>query len=641
MTNRTKSGGLFVPIILCAALILTAYMSVSSIDDLQGNARIINYIGTVRGATQRLIKNELNDTANDPLIEQLDRILYGLSNGSEEFNLIKLSSPDFQSLLIDMETEWAAIKEEIYSHRDGSSSHILYEMSEDYFELADETVLAAEVYTEKIVQNTRSLLIIMNITFMLLAGGCTIFAYGQERRRNKLIDLENENERKSRELSKRFQELLVPMNEISELMYVTDIDTYELLFINESGKKTFHIDDIHNMKCYKALQGFDSPCSFCTNSSLTADETYSWENTNPLTKKHYLLKDRLMEWEGRPAKMEIAFDITEAANEKVELKKRLERDTVLVDCIRELYRNRDVLNAVTNVLEQIGTLFSAERSYVFLFHDDKFSNISEWCKEGIVPRMKLLQDFPQSEYRIWIDVLEGQEAIAIDDIQGLRETMPAGYEILSRQGITNIVWVPLEKDNRLNGCIGLDNQPHNLSKSIIPFLQTIQYFITLAMQRDEDEKALFNLSYLDKLTTFFNRNRYIQDINELDGRPEPIGVAYLDVNGLKEMNDNFGHDAGDTLLKKCADIIKYSFSSGNFYRIGGDEFVVICNNLSSRQFDENVRMLKNNIMFSDCRIAVGSIWNQTSENIRAIIKRADGLMYDDKKRYYQNHHTST
>ncbi|MFQ7552851.1 MAG: hypothetical protein ACLRMZ_24390 [Blautia marasmi] len=51
-----KLGGIFVPVILCVALITTAFMSLDLIDDLQGNARVINYIGIVRGATQRLIK---------------------------------------------------------------------------------------------------------------------------------------------------------------------------------------------------------------------------------------------------------------------------------------------------------------------------------------------------------------------------------------------------------------------------------------------------------------------------------------------------------------------------------------------------------------------------------------------------------
>ena len=54
---------------------------------------------------------------------------------------------------------------------------------------------------------------------------------------------------------------------------------------------------------------------------LKSGENYTWETTNPLTKRHYLLKDRLIQWEGRSARLEIAFDITETEAEKQSLKR--------------------------------------------------------------------------------------------------------------------------------------------------------------------------------------------------------------------------------------------------------------------------------------------------------------------------------
>jgi len=635
----SKSGRLLIPFVLCIALILTAFLSTRPINELQGNARVINYIGIVRGATQRLIKKELNQTPDDNLIERLDKILSGLANGSDEFGLVKLKSPQFQSLLTEMQGEWADIKEAIYRYRDGGTNDTLYEMSEEYFDLADKTVATAEEYSEQIVHETQSISIVMNIVFLLMTGVCMVFVFFQEKRRDKLIEVENENKRKSEQLSKRLQELLVPMNEISELMYVADIDTYELLFVNKAGKQTFDINEKNDkMKCYRVLQGFDSPCDFCTNQLLKADETYSWEYTNPITKKHYLLKDRLIEWEGRPARMELAFDITDSVNEKNELKKRLERDNILVDCIRELYRNHDVHNAITNVLEQIGKLFSAERAYVFLFHGENFSNIAEWCKDGIIPQIGNLQDLPQSDYRIWFDMFKNQQNIVIHDINDIKNSIPLGYELLAQQGIRNIIWVPLEKDEKLSGCIGLDNQASGVLETVIPFLQTVQYFITLAMQRNENEKSLFELSCLDKLTSFYNRNRYIQDIADIETRRGAVGVVFIDLNGLKEINDCFGHDAGDKTLKTCADIIQGSFNFGTFYRIGGDEYVVICMDIGEEAFYDNVQILKNNFIDSSCNVAIGSKWEKNCENIQNTIKIADELMYFDKKNFYQNHH---
>ena len=628
-----------VPIILCLALIFTSIESILSNSNLQGNARVINYTGIVRGATQRLVKMELNHHPNDELITKLDKILLGLSKGSDELNLIKLNDNHFQTLLGEMEEDWADIKNEIYRFReDDAYKEELFTMSEDYFELADQTVLAAEVYSENVVQDTRDFLFYMNAFFIGMAIIFAILAFYQEKRRQKLIEAEKKNREKSEQLSKRFEDMLVPMNEISELMYVSDIETYDLLFANEAGKKTFHIDNTKKNKCYKVIQGFDAPCPFCTNHLLSMDETYSWEYTNPLTKRHYLLKDRLMEWEGRLARMEIAFDITETANEKIELKKRLERDNILVDCIRELYRNHDLLAAMNYMLEHIGQMFGAQRAYVFLMEGDYASNVAEWCQEGIVPQIDNLQNVSLSEFALWIEMFKQQKDIVIENIESLKEKQRAEYEFLKKQDIQSVIMVSIEKGGLLAGSIGLDNPDPNLMSNAVTFLETLRYFVMLAIRRYEDEKMLQRLSYVDTLTSFYNRNRFIEDIEKIEKETNSIGVIYLDINGLKEVNDHFGHLSGDNLLKRCADIIQKSIEKGSFYRIGGDEFVVICQTKDEEEFLLYVNHLKEHFaQINDCKAAIGYKWSDSSQNIKKLINIADELMYQDKQSFYEQH----
>lgn len=628
-----------VPIILCLALIFTSIESILSNSNLQGNARVINYTGIVRGATQRLVKMELNHHPNDELITKLDKILLGLSKGSDELNLIKLNDNHFQTLLGEMEEDWADIKNEIYRFReDDAYKEELFTMSEDYFELADQTVLAAEVYSENVVQDTRDFLFYMNAFFIGMAIIFAILAFYQEKRRQKLIEAEKKNREKSEQLSKRFEDMLVPMNEISELMYVSDIETYDLLFANEAGKKTFHIDNTKKNKCYKVIQGFDAPCPFCTNHLLSMDETYSWEYTNPLTKRHYLLKDRLMEWEGRLARMEIAFDITETANEKIELKKRLERDNILVDCIRELYRNHDLLAAMNYMLEHIGQMFGAQRAYVFLMEGDYASNVAEWCQEGIVPQIDNLQNVSLSEFALWIEMFKQQKDIVIENIESLKEKQRAEYEFLKKQDIQSVIMVSIEKGGLLAGSIGLDNPDPNLMSNAVTFLETLRYFVMLAIRRYEDEKMLQRLSYVDTLTSFYNRNRFIEDIEKIEKETNSIGVIYLDINGLKEVNDRFGHLSGDNLLKRCADIIQKSIEKGSFYQIGGDEFVVICQTIDEEEFLSYVNHLKEHFaQINDCKAAIGYKWSDSSQNIKKLINIADELMYQDKQSFYEQH----
>ena len=103
---KLRSGA--VPLILSVALIVSGFQSIRSITNLQGDARIINYTGIIRGATQRLIKKELYHVTDDKLISHLDDILTGLCQGSTEYNLIRLDDSSYQDLLKELKAAWEA-----------------------------------------------------------------------------------------------------------------------------------------------------------------------------------------------------------------------------------------------------------------------------------------------------------------------------------------------------------------------------------------------------------------------------------------------------------------------------------------------------------------------------------------------------
>ncbi len=627
-----------IPLLLCIAIISIGYLSIDLNAKLQGNARIINYTGIIRGATQRLIKQEMNHKPNDVLIDELDHTLHGLIHGDENEHITRLDQVEYQGLLADMEREWADIKKEILQYRNkGDNRNHLYALSEHYFAMADEAVDIAEVYTEEIVQQSRKVLIIVICAFLVVVIMVTIFTYQQEKRRKHLLEAEAENRRKSEQLARQTQQMLMPINEMTELMYISDIHTYDLLFVNDAGKKLFNIQELKGLKCYKALQGFDKPCEFCPNAKLSKGETYTWEYSNPVIHRHFLLKDRLIDWEGREARMEIAFDITESLQKKKELEKRIKRDNILIDCIRELYQNHHTVDAMNHVLKLIGEVFEAERSYVFYMENDEMSNIAEWCREGITPEIDNLQHLSRHDYKWWFQLYDEQASIMIRDVKELQKDRQAEYELLSGQKIERLILVPFERYGDFGGMIGLDNLSVEVFEDAEKFLRTFGYFIMLAIRRNEDEKALYRLSYMDILTMFYNRNRYIQDVEEFSRKENTVGVAFIDVNGLKEINDRFGHDAGDKLLQTGAAIMQSSVTKGNLYRVGGDEFVVICLDVEEAEFGEIIQQLKNNLNRKEYRAAVGSAWTHSCRNLKEIIRIADQKMYEDKKQFYQHH----
>ena len=236
------------PIILIAALLVSSLVSLFFIHNLQGNAKVINYAGVVRGATQRLIKQELNHLPNDALIGQIEGILEELQTGQGEHGLTRLDSDEFQGLIVRMRDEWEQMKEEIYLVRAGGDTDALFEASEAFFGLADQTVATAEMFSEKSVRSAQRSMFILNCAFVLLMVLLYIYSANQAKRQRELEKAEEENRKRKEHLSRMAEGLRGPMNDIPELIYVSDVENYDLLFLNKAGMETFHVDSLEGKK---------------------------------------------------------------------------------------------------------------------------------------------------------------------------------------------------------------------------------------------------------------------------------------------------------------------------------------------------------------------------------------------------------
>lgn len=136
-----------------------------------GNARIINYTGITRGATQRLVKVELNGYKNEKLLQYLDGILIELQTGKGNNNLERNGNAEFQMQLKKMQKQWDIIKAEITNVRNGGSKDALFELSEDYFEMTNKAVSIVEKDSTNKVQNVMSTLfvyLLISLGFMYL-----------------------------------------------------------------------------------------------------------------------------------------------------------------------------------------------------------------------------------------------------------------------------------------------------------------------------------------------------------------------------------------------------------------------------------------------------------------------------------------
>ena len=154
---------------------------------------------------------------------------------------------------------------------------------------------------------------------------------------------------------------------------------------------------------------------------------------------------------------------------------------------------------------------------------------------------------------------------------------------------------------------------------------------------EEQMKLLEKLSFEDALTGLFNRNRLNLDIKNFEkGSLSRLGVAAIDLNGLKQFNDLKGHSAGDSLICRTANHIADMFP-GKCYRVGGDEFVAIDSEIEEEDFRKAVAEVKKNMEQDGISASVGISWRGSDCNIEAQLNEADKQMYRAKAKFYSGH----
>ncbi|HEX9026195.1 MAG TPA: HD domain-containing phosphohydrolase [Clostridium sp.] len=175
-----------------------------------------------------------------------------------------------------------------------------------------------------------------------------------------------------------------------------------------------------------------------------------------------------------------------------------------------------------------------------------------------------------------------------------------------------------------------------LSEEVMKILLPLKIKNAIDLMRRKEE--IIYLSYHDKLTGLYNRRYSEDEMNRLDTeRNLPVSLIMGDVNGLKLTNDAFGHEAGDKLLKKIADVIKSECKKDEIIaRIGGDEFLIILPKTSGIEVEKIIDRIKHkcdNEKEGPIKPSISfgySVKEQVDEDIMNVYKVAEDRMYNNK-----------
>lgn len=158
-------------------------------------------------------------------------------------------------------------------------------------------------------------------------------------------------------------------------------------------------------------------------------------------------------------------------------------------------------------------------------------------------------------------------------------------------------------------------------------------------ERSKREEEIRYLSYHDKLTGLYNRRFYEEEIKRLNNIKTslPISIILGDVDGLKLVNDLFGHQKGDELLKKAADGIQLACRSTDIAaRWGGDEFVILLpetRNEEAKAIVDRIKAFYENERLDELKVSISFGWDtkdHLEEDILDVLKSAEDRMYENK-----------
>ena len=416
-------------------------------------------------------------------------------------------------------------------------------------------------------------------------------------------------------------------NILDELIYIYDYKTKEVLFLNNKAKSVLEIsnniplkNDILNNKFFKN--------KITLNSELHDEpKIIEYKNFN------YSINKSAAIYNDKSVVLCVCNELKESEPEKD--KKYLEMKDILINSVSILSKDDELFKVMYEILEMLGLYYNADKCYINERVTNNENNI--YCYEwNRVKTEDTICDELTSDLEIckWAEILEEEEILLIEDISCIKDKWPEKYKELKSNKVNNLAVAILKFLEKPAGFICIENIEEH--KQDIVLLKSLIYFILNEFKRRQISKKLTFMSFHDSFTGLNNRNKYLNYIENIKySKLKSIGIAFIDINGLKNINDTQGHEFGDRAIKEVSNSLKKYFRKEDSYRIGGDEFVIISENITKETFIQKINSINRYFLdLMEYSISIGYLWRNKNININELTHKADEYMYQAKRTYY-------
>ncbi|MBR5637484.1 MAG: diguanylate cyclase [Pseudobutyrivibrio sp.] len=333
-----------------------------------------------------------------------------------------------------------------------------------------------------------------------------------------------------------------------------------------------------------------------------------------------------------------AFIIHDVTAEKRKEENRVitnKSNKFIIDCAKVLSAN-DFKTGIKYALQELGTALKADRVCVLEVIEGEIGGVYEWYDRFSgtgLPSKKAFEKYDLPT--MWKSQLGTEKVAIIEDTSEIKGINSEVYSTVLKGNVSRYIVGSLTDKDGIIGFLLADNYSLDIDIDIKEVVESLLIFISEELRIHKMTQEITYINNHDKLTDLGNRDAFDSAVTLLDGMDVSVGICFIDINGLRKVNEEHGHNEGDAVIRQTAEGIVSAFKKKYCYRIGGDEFTVLIPHITKEHFEEQVQKLeRKSKKFS---VAIGALWSDDAKNVNDLINQADRLMYADKAAYYMEH----
>ncbi|MBO5566044.1 MAG: bifunctional diguanylate cyclase/phosphodiesterase [Succinivibrio sp.] len=431
---------------------------------------------------------------------------------------------------------------------------------------------------------------------------------------------------------------------VNDLVFVTNTVDKSIVFMNKSMKDALNISTEHPTHCYSLIRGRNSSCPNCRCNQSYGDGCFISHNFLEIIHQYYEVKAFKHVQNGIPYTVNIAHKIEkqEPIRFKQESPDKKSSPAISESLFNIISKNLSDPNiAIYEEIKLLGKLLNASSVSIYENRSFGYSQNSRYNRTNLWSLdSKDITDFQSATIpEVLVEAVFTRMTygyIKTDDerISAINSALP---ENLKNSEITSLFVMPFQFKEKILGYAFVLNPDKKATEDYADAFYLFDVALANATSQRNQYIEFYNLKNRDSLTGIKNRTALAEDIKRLS-QHKRLGVAFININGLKLINQIYGEKEGDNAILRTINLLHKVFLKSEYlYRVSGDEFFCIYPSIGEYNFKmltETLRLFMSNEKgFS---AAVGTCWIAKGSELLNAMRTAENNMFISKRDFYRN-----